>query len=890
MTNKPKRYCALGFGNNFFYALGKDALPIPNHLLLQKISSDNNEEVGVSKEEHHRERRVGGDNEQQQQKQQQQQEHSTTTCVSLMPIHPNVNATTTTSSCVGGVNGSTSTTTTSTATATNTSYAEDENDDNDYNTADEWLRHQLGAQSPSSTSSSSSQSHNRKLYISDNIPVLSCGATHTSMIVPSGSSSTTPTPTTIAGDAHMVGTIFGHAHHHLTIQPSRLPLRIVRISSGRRHVLALTEGSTPSTLASSSSSSFNSFNSSSSSIASSSSPSFGAGVVVSWGAGHFGQLGHGTDITSCLGPRIINRLLPHVVGGNVVEIAAGGLHSAAIVVPHYSTTTMNNNNHCRRVVMYSSRNNGSGSSNRDNTCNDGEEVVNEIVVRETRTFVWGSNRKGQCGIDGGKCATVPEPLPVVSVRRGGGSGDATVSSGGDCSDGSSGGGNTAPTDHPVDRYVHFEKLSLGRLHTVALTAYGEVFAWGSTSMGRCGQGSGPTTTNSSGINNSSSDRRFVQRPRHVSALRDVVIESIAAGGAHTLALSRGGRVYAWGAGGDGQCGQGHAGNLFSPRVVWGLPPWSEGNNPHHDKHDACIPHVNSKVAMAVTLEEEALSKALSMSQISANNSSFPSSSESESDRVVSIRASGCYSAAITARGEIYTWGYGSGSAIGHPIPLENDLPYIPIIEGNQYSVSTAAKVFPEGGSEDNIIRDCRCFDTDLNVMLPRRVECIKTLGLRVKDASLGPGHMVVLCSLNGDSDDDEKHMDSDLLLLDNNDVIADTQSINNTKGKGKQQSGTSVSAHGLHLVGEARPSLVTSNTTSNIADSVTTIDSTETSVSDNRRRSSGWISKIKPSSRASKSNLPTSSQTSPETEKKKSFMQKLRRGNNATAGGGGGAK
>ncbi len=873
MTNKTY-YCALGFGDNFFYALGKDALPVPNHLLLMNAERDEHNWEGQLRE-------VDG------KEHEQQQKTTTTTCVSLMPIHPNGDA----SECASDAPVLSKRNTT-------TENVEDLDGDDishEYASAEDWLRQHLLAQSSSSLSSSSSSS-SRTLgkFVSNSLPVLSCGATHTSMIVP-GYSSTAATSSsstnrggkaaaapTIAGDAYIVGTIFGHAHHHLTIQPSRMPLRIVRISSGRRHVLALTEGSTPSSSSSifaSSSTATSSFSSFASS--SSTSPSYGAGVAVSWGAGHFGQLGHGTDITSCLGPRIINRLLPHVVGGKVVDIAAGGLHSAAIVVPHNTT-----NSNCRRAVMYpstKSSSSGGGSSNNNN--NDDE---NEILVRETRTFVWGSNRKGQCGIDGGKCATVPEPLPVVSVRRGGG--DATAST-------TSTSGGDAPTDHPVDKYVHFEKLSLGRLHTVALTAYGEVFAWGSTSMGRCGQG-GPTASSNGGEYNGSStaDRRFVQRPRHVSALRDVVIESIAAGGGHTLALSRGGRVYAWGAGGDGQCGQGHAGNVFSPRVVWGLPPFGgvggEKESSTHDRSESCIPHVNSKVAMAVTLEEEALSKALSMSQISTT-SPVPPISEPDSDRVVSIRASGCYSAAITARGEIYTWGYGSGSAIGHPIPIENDLPYIPIIEGNQYSIATAAKVFPEGGSEDNIIRDCRCFDTDLNVMLPRRLECIRTLGLHVEDASLGPGHMAVLCSLKGIADDDdEKQIDSDILMLDTSDGIAcetqfDTPSKNTIKGKGKQQLETSVSAHGLTLLCDARPSIATSNATNNpIGDSVTTIESIESSVSDNRRRSSGWMSKIKPSSRASKHGLPAPFlPTSPESEKKKSFMQKFRRGTSASGGG-----
>ena len=151
---------------------------------------------------------------------------------------------------------------------------------------------------------------------------------------------------------------------------------------------------------------------------------------MSWGAGHFGQLGHGPELTSCTEPRIVERLLPHNVGGEVIEIAAGGLHSAAIVASSSGGAR----------PLAGRRGDGSGG---------------EITVRETRTFAWGSNRKGQCGIEGGKCATVPEPTPVIVVKRG----EAD--------------GRGSRTTEPVDRNVHFEKLALGRLHTVGLTAYGE---------------------------------------------------------------------------------------------------------------------------------------------------------------------------------------------------------------------------------------------------------------------------------------------------------------------------------------------------------------------------------------------------------------------------------
>ncbi len=73
------------------------------------------------------------------------------------------------------------------------------------------------------------------------------------------------------------------------------------MSSGRRHVLALTEGAAPLSGGGSGGGGVGG------------GAGFGGGVVMSWGAGHFGQLGHGPDVTSCMEPKIVERLLPHVV-------------------------------------------------------------------------------------------------------------------------------------------------------------------------------------------------------------------------------------------------------------------------------------------------------------------------------------------------------------------------------------------------------------------------------------------------------------------------------------------------------------------------------------------------------------------------------------------------
>jgi hypothetical protein len=260
---------------------------------------------------------------------------------------------------------------------------------------------------------------------------------------------------------------------------------------------------------------------------------------------------------------------------------------------------------------------------------------------------------------------------------------------------------------------------------------------------------------------------------------------------------------------------------------------------------------------------------------------------------VSVRASGCYSAAITANGDVYTWGYGGGEAIGHPIPSEgaarSRLPLIPIIEGNQYSTATAAKVFPEGGSEDNKIRDCRCFDTDLNVMLPRRVGCTRALGLFVEDASLGPGHMVVLCSLRDEPDDDGASTHAKADVGDSipggggggegeNDQDSETNNDASNAGDASKQlpSCASGSTLGLCASNDASHPGATDNKESGDVGLFTASYITDgpKSGQNSRRYSGSWIAKIKSSRTAKKdSSTPLLLGTTLESEKKKSFIQ-----------------
>ena len=376
-------------------------------------------------------------------------------------------------------------------------------------------------------------------------------------------------------------------------------------------------------------------------------------------------------------------------------------------------------------------------------------------------------------------------------------------------------------------------------------------------MGRCGQS--VTSTPRGG------DRRICQEPRYVSALKNVSIEYIAAGDAHTLALSKNGRVFAWGAGADGQCGQGHIGNLFIPKGIREIYFEDEKND--DSKKEKTI-EANIKVESEVAMEEEMLSQDMGLTR--------------NDKRIVRIRAAGCYSAALSVNGDIYTWGYGGGVAMGHPIPDDPmDVPMLPLLEGNQYSYSTSAKTYPEGHNEADNIRDCVSFDTELNVLMPRRLEIIHQLGLHVEDVSLGPGHMVVVCSMPSASDNDEKeHFAETAIETSDNNQTSDTDEVTDEVSSGDlgQLDSTDVAPDSAPDVAPDPPLNDSMNTGSTTAEAASNISISQESIESSsipkaeKRHLGGFLAKMK-SSRSNR-DMSVPNEASPPgagKEKKKSF-------------------
>ena len=110
----------------------------------------------------------------------------------------------------------------------------------------------------------------------------------------------------------------------------------------------------------------------------------------------------------------------------------------------------------------------------------------------------------------------------------------------------------------INTLVPISRIAAGSAHSLALDERGRTYSWGWGRHGQCGHG----------------DIQTVLEPRAVAGLSEVVITQIAAGRAHSLALSASGHLYSFGSQVSGQCGHGVSGadapKQTVPRVVEAL--------------------------------------------------------------------------------------------------------------------------------------------------------------------------------------------------------------------------------------------------------------------------------------------------------------------------------
>jgi uncharacterized repeat protein (TIGR02543 family) len=252
------------------------------------------------------------------------------------------------------------------------------------------------------------------------------------------------------------------------------------------------------------------------------------GRLFTWGYNGYGQLGDGTTVRKSTPTEITNRFSLST-GDKIIQVSLGEYHSAAL--------TSNGRLFTWGLNYYGQLGDGT-TTNRSNPTEitsrfslaTGDQIIqvslgyehSAALTSSGRLFTWGSNRYGRLG-DGthSNRSTPTEITNRFSLATG-------------------------------DKII---QVSLGNVHSAALTSNGRLFAWGDNDYGQLGDG---TTINKS--------TPTEIRNRFILATGDKII-SVSLGYLHSAALTSNGRLFTWGWNYSGQLGDGTTSNKSNPREI-----------------------------------------------------------------------------------------------------------------------------------------------------------------------------------------------------------------------------------------------------------------------------------------------------------------------------------
>ncbi|MEW2624211.1 Ig-like domain repeat protein [Streptomyces sp. NPDC048106] len=336
-------------------------------------------------------------------------------------------------------------------------------------------------------------------------------------------------------------------------------------------------------------------------------------------------------------------------------------------------------------------------------------------------FAWGRNQYGQLG--DGTTADSSTPvgvhLPVgtraTAIAAGGYHGLALTSDGhvlawGRNSFGELGDGTTTSSSTPVEVRLpmgtHVTAIAAGINHSLALTSDGRVLAWGENLYGQLGDGT--------------TDNRSTPVEAHLPAGTRATAIAGSTGGFYSLAATSDGRVFAWGINNSGQLGDGTDTNRSTPVEVH-LPPGVH----------ATTVAAGGAHSLALASDGRVLAWGFNANGQLGNGTTTNSSTPVETDlppgvQVTAIAAGGYHSLALTSDGHVLAWGrnvlgqVGDGTTTNRSTPVETDLPpgvHATAVAGgfsHSLALTSDGRVLAWGGNEFGQLGD----GTDTNHSSP----------------------------------------------------------------------------------------------------------------------------------------------------------------------------
>lgn len=304
------------------------------------------------------------------------------------------------------------------------------------------------------------------------------------------------------------------------------------------------------------------------------------------------------------------------------------------------------------------------------------------LTADGQLFAWGNNDQGQLG--NGSSLDSPTPVPV-----------------------------SLPVSASTTTWA---QIAAGNDHTLALTTDGRLFAWGNNQYGQLGDGS-------------NHDALYPVAVGLTKKLANLRWAYVAAGRFHTLAITDDGRIYTWGSNRFGQLGEEHdtQHNLPEPLALpqhLAIERWTQVAA--GDAHSVALSTDGHLIAWGNNcvgqLGNGSTTWQLSPVAIAAPRSSAPA-------RWTKVVSGGFHTLASTADGQLYAWGANNFGQLGDDTTTERHQPMAPSPvfalqaggAGDADSATGSIKPVEPWGLNDNRLID-EMPDAPSFMMLPQTVD------------------------------------------------------------------------------------------------------------------------------------------------------------------------
>lgn len=337
-------------------------------------------------------------------------------------------------------------------------------------------------------------------------------------------------------------------------------------------------------------------------------------LVVSWGRGEDGQLGHG-DAEDRLQPTLISSL----EGQKVESVICGSDHSIAysesdLQVYSWGWGDFGRLGHGTSSDVFTPQPVKvlQGLKIKQIACGDSHCLA---VTTNGEVHSWGRNQNGQLGLGSTEDSLIPVKIEAF-------------------------------------KGIPIKMIAAGAEHTAAVTENGDLYGWGWGRYGNLGLG----------------DRNDRLIPERVSSSQDQLMVSVACGWRHTITVSSSGNLYTYGWNKYGQLGQGDFEDYLVPCRLEALKDCYISQISGGWRHTMALTSDGELYGWGWNKFGQ-LGIGDNTDHCSPLKVTFP-----DEEKVVQVSCGWRHTLAFTERGNLFSWGRGTSGQLGHGDMLDRNIP------------------------------------------------------------------------------------------------------------------------------------------------------------------------------------------------------------------------